>query len=142
MCVCIRLTWVRSAHIACSTLPMCVLRCSRAGAVDQSNPGFVHPQHRPVLICPTLCLRKVGVGVQSCWFGHASHTLSSQHSLLTKYILCIISVCCLKVSLDGQHSPSSMCLYPDKRNLKRHTPLWSMMNALCQINRNVRKKKK
>jgi len=32
---------------------MCVLRCSRAGAVDQSNLGFVHPQHRPVLICPT-----------------------------------------------------------------------------------------
>merc|ERR1711902_130124 len=26
--------------------------------------------------------------------------------------------------------------------LLRHTRLWSMMNALCQINRNVRKKKK
>lgn len=39
--------------------------------------------------CRTLCLRKVGVGVQSCWFGHAPHTLSSQHTLLTKYILCM-----------------------------------------------------
>merc|ERR1719162_2151827 len=91
MCVCIRLTWVRSAHIACSTLPMCVLRCSRAGAVDQSNPGFVHPQHRPVLICPTFfatchahifppkqhlgvprpCITKVmhGRGTPRCCFG-------------------------------------------------------------------------
>ena len=63
-----------------------------------------------------------------------------QTNLIWCQKLSIISVCCLKVSLDGQHSPSSMCLYPDKRNLKRHTPLWSMMNALCQINRNVRKK--
>jgi hypothetical protein len=35
--------------------------------------------------------------------------------------LSIISVCCLKVSLDGQHSPSSMCLYPDKKKKSKKT---------------------
>ena len=45
------------------------------------------------------------------------------------------------------HSPSTMCLKKSNWKMKNysnlkdeHTPLWSMMNALCQINRNVRKK--
>lgn len=61
--VCIRLTWASAlaaqCTLACSTLHypcvyswrhLAAVRCSRAGAVDQSKPGaFVHPQHCPVV---------------------------------------------------------------------------------------------
>lgn len=50
------------------------------------------------------------------------------------------SVCCLKVSLDGQTQKTPHSVVFRRKEKFCNTRLWSMMNALCQINRNVRKK--
>jgi hypothetical protein len=86
MCVCIRLTWASAlaaqCTLACSTHYPCVyswrhlaaVRCSRAGAVDQSKPGaFVHPQHCPVVwsVPPSLLTCHAHIYPSPSWVCHA-----------------------------------------------------------------------